>query len=187
MEALTTSTLAVAIAEIGDKTQLLALVLACRYQKPLLIAAGILLATVINHALAGTVGVWLQSWLDPDWLRWLLAASFFVMAAWMMIPDKADDTDSRFYRLGPFMATFILFFIAEIGDKTQIATTLLAARFVDDFWWVVAGTTLGMMAANLPVVLAGHKGSGRIPMHWVHGISALIFLVLGITTLWWPL
>ncbi|NHI01554.1 MULTISPECIES: TMEM165/GDT1 family protein [Oceanimonas] len=186
MEALTTSTLAVSIAEIGDKTQLLALILACRFRKPLPIIWGIFLATLINHALAGSVGIWIQSWLDPQWLRWLLALSFFAMAAWMLIPDKADDEDSRFYRLGPFVATFVLFFLAEIGDKTQIATTLLAARFVDEFWLVVAGTTLGMMVANLPAVLAGHKGAGRLPMHWIHGASALIFLVLGVTTLWWP-
>ncbi|AEY02143.1 hypothetical protein GU3_11940 [Oceanimonas sp. GK1] len=186
MEALTTSTLAVSIAEIGDKTQLLALVLACRFRKPVPIVFGIFLATLLNHALAGSVGVWIQGWLDPLWLRWLLAASFFAMAVWMMIPDKPDDEDSRFYRLGPFVATFVLFFLAEIGDKTQIATTLLAARFVDEFWLVVAGTTLGMMVANLPAVFVGHKGAGRIPMHWVHGVSALIFVALGVTTLWWP-
>ena len=148
---------------------------------------GIFLATILNHALAGSVGIWIQSWLDPFWLRWLLAASFFAMAIWMMIPDKPDDEDNRFYRLGPLMATFVLFFLAEIGDKTQIATTLLAARFVDEFWLVVAGTTLGMMVANVPAVLVGHKGAGRIPMHWVHGVSAVIFVALGITTLWWPI
>lgn len=185
MEALTTSTLAVAIAEIGDKTQLLALVLSCRFRKPLPIIVGILAATLLNHGLAGWVGVWVQQWLDPDWLRYLLAGSFFVMAFWMLIPDKLDDEDGTLRRYGPFITTFVLFFLAEMGDKTQLATVLLAARFVEDYWLVVAGTTLGMMAANVPVVLIGKKGAERIPMKWIHGASALLFLILGITTLWW--
>ncbi|PSJ48424.1 TMEM165/GDT1 family protein [Zobellella taiwanensis] len=185
MEALTTSTLAVAIAEIGDKTQLLALVLSCRFRTPVTIIAGILAATLLNHALAGWVGVWIQQWLDPDWLRWLLAGSFFAMAAWMLIPDKLDDEEGRFRRFGPFITTFVLFFLAEMGDKTQLATVLLAARFVEDFWLVVAGTTLGMMAANVPVVLLGKKGAERIPMKWVHSASAALFVILGMTTLWW--
>ncbi|MBM7455058.1 putative Ca2+/H+ antiporter (TMEM165/GDT1 family) [Oceanisphaera litoralis] len=185
MEALTTSTLAVAIAEIGDKTQLLALLLSCRFRKPLPIIVGILAATLLNHGLAGWVGVGVQHWLSPDWLRYLLATSFFAMAVWMLIPDKLDDEDTPLHRYGPFITTLVLFFLAEMGDKTQLATVLLAARFVDDFWLVVAGTTLGMMAANVPVVLLGKNGSERIPMRWVHGASALLFLVLGITTLWW--
>ncbi len=185
VEALTTSTLAVAIAEIGDKTQLLALLLSCRFRKPLPIITAILLATLLNHGLAAWLGVWLQHWLDPLWLRYLLAASFFAMAIWMLIPDKLDDESSGFRRYGPFLTTFVLFFIAEMGDKTQLATVLLAARFVEEFWWVVLGTTLGMMAANVPVVLLGKKGAERLPMAWVHGASALLFLTLGVTTLWW--
>ncbi len=185
LEALSTSTLAVAIAEIGDKTQLLALLLSCRFRRPVPIITGILLATLINHAMAGWVGAWLQHWLDPDWLRALLAASFFIMAVWMLIPDKLAEETGSFRRLGPLLTTFVLFFLAEMGDKTQLATVLLAARFVDGYWWVIIGTTLGMLLANVPVVIIGKKGAERIPLKWIHGLSAGLFIMLGITTLWW--
>ncbi len=142
-------------------------------------------AAAIEGRLAGWVGVWVQHWLDPAWLRYLLAGSFFLMAFWMLIPDQLDDEDGQFRRYGAFITTFVLFFLAEMGDKTQLATVLLAARFVDDFWLVVVGTTLGMMAANVPVVLIGKQGAERIPMKWIHGASALLFILLGITTLWW--
>jgi len=181
MEAFFVATGVVALAEMGDKTQLLALVLAARFRKPWPIVAGIFAATIVNHALAGAVGAFVTHWVGPDVLRWILGASFIAMAVWMMIPDKLDEeeagTRSHF---GVFGTTVLAFFLAEMGDKTQIATVMLAARFVHDYFGVVAGTTLGMMLANTPVVFLGERIMRRVPIKLVHGISAAIFLALGI-------
>lgn len=183
MEAFLISTGLVALAEMGDKTQLLALILAVRFRKPWPIVAGILVATFFNHALAGAVGAWVTTVLGPVWLRWILGLSFLAMAAWMLIPDKMDDDDvSRVPRWGVFGTTLVAFFLAEMGDKTQIATVMLAAQY--QAWaWVVAGTTLGMMLANAPVVWLGERMTRRIPIRLVHLVSAGIFLVLGLAVL----
>ncbi len=183
MEALLVSTGIVALGEMGDKTQLLALVLAARFRRPWPIIAGILVATLANHALAGFVGEWISRALGEQTLRWVIGASFLAMAAWMMVPDKLDDSDTPpSPRLGVFGSTLVAFFIAEMGDKTQIATVALAARYAE-LWAVVAGTTLGMMIANVPAVLLGDVVAKKVPMKLVHGIAAAIFVVLGIATL----
>src|SRR5574344_1216471 len=185
MEAFFFSTLVVALAEMGDKTQLLALVLAARFRRPWPIVWGILLATVLNHALAGAVGAWVVQWLGPDAMRWVLGLSFIAMAVWMLVPDKLDDEDGvrEHPGWGVLMTTTVAFFLAEMGDKTQVATVMLAAQY-QAFFWVVAGTTLGMLLANAPVVWWGDKLVRKLPIRWVHGISALIFLVLGVLALW---
>lgn len=181
MQTLLTATGLVALAEIGDKTQLLSLVLAARYRRPGPILAGILVATLANHALAGGLGVWLASLLTPTLLGGALAVSFLAMAVWMLIPDELDDVDAG-RRQSVFVATLIAFFLAEMGDKTQIATIALAARF-DDYLAIVAGTTLGMMAANAPAVLLGHQAAHRLPVRAVHAVAAGIFALLGVWTL----
>ena len=179
MDALLISTMIVALAEMGDKTQLLALVLAARFQKPWPIVAGILIATVANHALAGAVGVWITQWLGPDMLRWVLGLSFIAMALWMLVPDKLDDAGIKEHPgWGVLLTTTVAFFLAEMGDKTQVATVMLAAQY-QALVWVVIGTTLGMLLANAPVVWLGHKLVRRVPLRLVHGISAAIFAVLG--------
>ena len=181
MEAFLVATGVVALAEMGDKTQLLALLLTARFRKPWPIVLGIFAATILNHALAGAVGNYITRWLGPEVLRWILGGSFIAMAAWMLIPDKLDDDDAPgASHFGVFGTTLIAFFLAEMGDKTQIATVMLAARFTQDYVWVVAGTTLGMMLANAPVGWLGDKIVRRVPIKLVHGISAAIFLVLGI-------
>jgi putative Ca2+/H+ antiporter (TMEM165/GDT1 family) len=173
----------VALAEIGDKTQLLAFLLAARFKKPWPIIAGILAATLINHGLAGAVGAWITTAVSPGVLRWVLGISFIAMAAWTLVPDKIEDEESAVAgRLGVFGATFVTFFLAEMGDKTQIATVAMAARFADPVW-VVAGTTLGMLIADVPAVFVGDKLSARIPMRLVHGVAALLFALLGLATL----
>jgi putative Ca2+/H+ antiporter (TMEM165/GDT1 family) len=182
MEALLFSTLAVAIAEIGDKTQLLSLILAARYRRFWPIAWGILVATLLNHALAGWLGTLAASHIPEAALRWILVASLAAMAIWVLIPDKLDEENAPKPRFGPFIATAIAFFIAEMGDKTQIATVALAARY-DAFVAVVAGTTLGMMLANVPAVYLGDRIAKKVSMTLVHGVSALIFAVLGVLTL----
>ncbi len=183
MEALLVSTGVVALAEIGDKTQLLAFLLAARFKKPLPIILGILVATLVNHGLAGALGVWITSLIGQEALRWVLGISFIAMAAWMLVPDEVDEDGTEVMRgRGVFMATLVAFFLAEMGDKTQIATVAMAARFSDAVL-VVLGTTLGMMIANVPAVLLGDKLAGRIPMKLVHGIAALIFALLGVATL----
>lgn len=179
------STSVVALAEMGDKTQLLALLLAARFRKPVPILIAILLATTINHGLSAVLGQWLTTVLNPTVMVWVLAIGFIGMAIWMLIPDKLDDeTDSinRWQRFGVFGATFILFFLAEIGDKTQIATVALAARF-DSVFWVMLGTTVGMMIANAPAVFIGNKMADRLPIALIHKIGAAIFLIVGISTL----
>ena len=179
------STAIVALAEMGDKTQLLALLLAARFRKPVPILIAILAATLINHGLSAVLGQWITTVLSPEVLIWVLSLGFIGMAAWMLIPDELDDeTDSinKWQRFGVFGATFVLFFLAEIGDKTQIATVALAARF-DSILWVMLGTTLGMMIANAPAVFIGDKLADRLPISLIHKIAALIFLVVGVSTL----
>jgi len=184
MEAFLVATGVVALAEMGDKTQLLALLLAARFRRPWPIVAGIFVSTIINHALAGAVGNWITQWLGPEVLRWILGGSFIAMAIWMLIPDKLDDDDApAASHFGVFGTTVVAFFLAEMGDKTQIATVMLAARFTDAYAWVVAGTTLGMMLANAPVVWLGDRIVKRVPIKLVHSISALIFLGLGVFAL----
>ena len=210
MDALLISTMIVALAEMGDKTQLLALVLAARFQKPWPIVAGILIATVANHALAGAVGVWITQWLGPDMLRWVLGLSFIAMALWMLVPDKLDDAGIKEHPgWGVLLTTMLVpdylveacsdqralrglpprrsagMALAEMGDKTQVATVMLAAQY-QAFVWVVIGTTLGMLLANAPVVWLGHKLVRRVPLRLVHGISAAIFAVLGALALLAP-
>ncbi|MBX3585439.1 MAG: TMEM165/GDT1 family protein [Ramlibacter sp.] len=183
MEALLVSTSIVALAEMGDKTQLLALVLAARFRRPWPIVLGILVATLANHALAGAAGAWLTTMLGPDVLRWVLGGSFLAMAAWMLVPDKLDEDEATTApRFGVFGTTVVAFFLAEMGDKTQIATVMLAARY-DAYFWVVAGTTLGMMLANAPVVWLGDRITRRVPIALVHRISAAIFVALGVLAL----
>ena len=183
MEAFLVSTGIVALAEMGDKTQLLALILALRFRKPWPIVAGILVATIANHAMAGALGVWVTTLLGPDVLRWVLGGSFIAMAIWMLIPDKLDDQDSGAGpRFGVFGTTVIAFFLAEMGDKTQIATVMLAAQY-GAYAWVVAGTTLGMLLANAPVVWLGERVTRLVPIRIVHLSSALIFLGLGLWAL----
>lgn len=178
MEAFLVSTGIVALAEIGDKTQLLALVLAARYRKPAPIILGILAATLINHALAGAAGAWIASLVSPEAMRWILGLSFIAMAAWMLIPDRIEEEDRKPPRFGVFATTLIAFFLLEMGDKTQIATIALAAKY-PSLVGVVAGTTLGMMLANVPAVLLGEVAARRLPMRLVHGVAAAIFVVLG--------
>lgn len=183
MDAFLISTAVVAVAEIGDKTQLLALVLAARFRKPLPIILGILIATLANHGLAAWIGALVADWLGGEILRWILGLSFLAMAGWMLIPDKVDDDDTTTSnRFGPFLATLIAFFLLEIGDKTQIATVALSAKF-DNLLLVTAGTTLGMMLANVPAVLLGDVAAKKVPLTLVHGIAAVIFAVMGVLVL----
>ena len=180
MEALLVSAGVVALAEIGDKTQLLAFVLAARFKKPLPIVAGILCATIVNHGLAGAVGSLLMSTLNPGVLRWVLGLSFIGMAVWTLVPDEIEDEEAHLAkRFGVFGATLTTFFLAEMGDKTQIATAVLGARF-DSLVAVVAGTTLGMLIADVPAVFVGHLAAHRLPMRLVHLAAALLFVALGI-------
>jgi len=183
MEAFLISTGIVALAEMGDKTQLLSLVLAARFRKPWPIVWGILVATLANHALAGGLGAWATSLMGPPVLRWILGVSFLAMAAWMLVPDKLDDDDADVTpKFDVFGTTVIAFFLAEMGDKTQIATVMLAAEY-QSWVWVVAGTTLGMMLANAPVVWFGERITRLVPLTWVHRISAAVFVVLGLLVL----
>ncbi|PQA37072.1 TMEM165/GDT1 family protein [Amnimonas aquatica] len=182
MEAFLVSSGIVALAEIGDKTQLLAFILAARFRKPLPIILGILVATLANHGFAGAIGTWITGLASPELMRWVLGLSFIAMAVWTLIPDKIDDDTAAVTRFGVFGTTLIAFFLAEMGDKTQIATVALAAQY-QDFAMVVIGTTLGMMIANVPAVLLGERIAERMPVRLVHGIAALIFAILGIATL----
>ena len=182
MDAFLVSTAIVALAEIGDKTQLLAFLLAAKFRRPWPIVLGILVATLANHAFAAAVGTWLTTLMGPQTLRWVLGLSFIAMAVWTLIPDKLDEDDAKLPRFGAFGATLIAFFLAEMGDKTQVATVALAAQY-QMLVAVVAGTTLGMMIANVPAVLLGDRIAARMPVKLVHGIAAAIFLGLGIATL----
>lgn len=179
------STVIVALAEMGDKTQLLALLLAARFRKPAPILLAILLATLINHGLSAVLGQWVTTVIGPEILLWTVSIGFIAMAVWMLIPDElGDENDSinKWQKFGVFGATFVLFFLAEIGDKTQIATVALAARF-DSVFWVMLGTTLGMMLANAPAVFIGDKLAHKLPIELIHKIGAAIFLVIGVGTL----
>jgi len=179
MEAFLISTGIVALAEIGDKTQLLSFFLAARYKRPWPIVLGILVATLANHAFAGAVGAWISQLLGPDLLRWVLGLSFIAMAVWMLIPDELDDDTATRSRFGVFGTTLLAFFLAEMGDKTQIATVALAARY-DSLPAVVMGTTAGMMIANVPAVLVGERLAARMPVRLVHGLAAALFALLGV-------
>ncbi|MDN3638702.1 TMEM165/GDT1 family protein [Simiduia curdlanivorans] len=179
MEALLTSTLTVALAEIGDKTQLLSLLLAVRFHNKPAIIFGILVATLLNHAASAWFGTWLGQYLQSDWGNWLVGASFIALGLWLLVPDKADEADHRFDRYGAFMVSTVLFFLAEIGDKTQIATIALAAEF-QHLLWVTLGTTLGMLLANVPVVLAGERIMKIIPLATARIVAAIVFALVGI-------
>ena len=183
MEALWISTGLVALAEVGDKTQLLSLVLSARFRRPWPIVLGILIATLANHSAAAAVGAWVTNYMGPRLLTVILGVSFLAMAAWILVPDKLDEAGgARRLRAGVFCTTTILFFIAEIGDKTQVATVMLAARY-DALAWVVVGTTLGMMVANVPVVFCGEAIARWMPVRIVRRIAAAAFAVLGVVAL----
>ena len=183
MESLLVSTGVVALAEIGDKTQLLAFILAARFKKPVPIILGILLATIVNHGLAGALGAWITQTVSPEILRWVLGLSFIGMAIWTLIPDKIEEEETQVARrFGVFGATLITFFLAEMGDKTQIATVAMAAHYASPLM-VVIGTTMGMLIADVPAVFVGDKLASRIPMKLVHSIAAAIFALLGLATL----
>jgi putative Ca2+/H+ antiporter (TMEM165/GDT1 family) len=183
LESFLVSTGVVALAEIGDKTQLLAFILAARFKKPLPIVLGILAATIVNHGLAGAVGAWITASVSPGILRWVLGLSFIGMAIWTMIPDEIEEEETQVAkRFGVFGATLITFFLAEMGDKTQLATVAMAAHYGTPVT-VVAGTTLGMLIADVPAVFVGDKLASKIPMKLVHTIAAAIFALLGIATL----
>jgi len=183
MEAFLVSTGIVALGEMGDKTQLLALLLAARFRKPVPIVLGILVATLANHAAAGWLGGWIAGLMGPQLLRWVIGGSFLAMAVWMLIPDKLDDeVEGGGQRFGVFGTTVVAFFLAEMGDKTQIATVALAAQY-QDLAVVVAGTTFGMMLANVPAVILGDRIAHRMPVRLVHAVAAAIFAILGLATL----
>jgi putative Ca2+/H+ antiporter (TMEM165/GDT1 family) len=183
MEALLMSTGVVALAEIGDKTQLLAFVLAARFKRPMPIILGILAATIVNHSMAGALGAWITSVLSPETLRWVVGLGFLGMAVWTLIPDKIDDEDTQVKgRWGVFGTTLIAFFLAEMGDKTQIATVAMAAHYPNPVL-VVVGTTLGMLIADVPAVFVGDRFAKKIPMRLVHGIAAAMFAVMGVFAL----
>ena len=179
LDALFVSTFAVAVAEIGDKTQLLALVLAARYRKPWPIIAGILAATVLNHALAAWFGSLVSGWISPGVLRWGVVLSFAAVAAWALVPDKLDEDEVKPPRFGAFVATLIAFFIVEIGDKTQVATVVLAAQY-SPLWQVITGTTLGMAIANVPVVVLGSRFAAKLPLKAARYAAAAIFAGLAL-------
>jgi len=182
MEAFLVSTGVVALGEMGDKTQLLAMLLAARFKKPLPIVLGILIATLVNHAAAGLVGAWVAKALGPNVLRWVIGVSFIAMAGWILIPDEIDEADAGTSHFGAFATTVITFFLAEMGDKTQLATVALAARY-GDLVAVVAGTTCGMLISDVPAVFVGDRLARKVSMKLVHGIAAGIFALLGVLTL----
>jgi putative Ca2+/H+ antiporter (TMEM165/GDT1 family) len=182
VEAFLTSTTLVAIAEIGDKTQLLSFVLAARLRKPWAIIAGIFIATVLNHALAGSIGVWLAQLIAPQWLPWITGAVFMVFGLWALHPDSLDE-DPKIHPAGAFVTTTIAFFIAEMGDKTQFATVALGAQFQGALFAVVMGTTLGMMLANVPAVIVGEKLAKRLPLNLIRWIAAAVFIATGAVTM----
>ena len=183
LESLLISIGVVALAEIGDKTQLLAFLLAARFKKPFPIIGGILAATIVNHGLAGAVGAWITATVSPSVLRWVLGVSFLAMAAWTLIPDEIEQDEAKLAKgMGVFGATLVTFFLAEMGDKTQLATIALAAHYGTPVR-IVIGTTLGMLIADVPAVFVGEKLAKRIPMRLVHSIAAAIFAALGIATL----
>ena len=169
----------VALAEMGDKTQLLSLLLASRYRRPVPIISAIFFATIANHALAAWLGVEVAEYLSPEMLRWTIVVSFIVMAIWVLIPDKMDD-DERLVSKNPFIASFVAFFVAEVGDKTQIATSILGAQYSHGLVWVIVGTTIGMLLANIPIVILGKFSSDRLPLVLIRRITAVLFVALAI-------
>jgi len=179
MDAFFTSTVTVALAEIGDKTQLLSLVLATRFKNKWAIIAGILVATLLNHGVSAWLGNWIGQFFQSETGKLIVGSSFILLALWLLIPDKDDDIDSRFDQYGAFLVSTVLFFLAEIGDKTQIATILLGAQF-DSILWVTMGTTIGMLLANVPVVLAGEFIMQKIHMKFAHWIAAIAFALVGV-------
>lgn len=183
MDALITSSIAVFIAEIGDKTQLLSLFLVSRFARRSPIILGILVATLLNHGLSALLGAWVAEWLPANWLPWLVAGSFLVIALWLLIPDRDENEESGLLGLGAFAATTLMFFLAEIGDKTQIATVVLAARYQATFW-VIVGSTIGMLAANIPVILAGRWLMERLPLATARIAASGLFLALAAATVW---
>ena len=182
MHELLISTGIVALAEMGDKTQLLALLLSTQFRRPVPVILGMLVATLVNHAFAGAVGAWVAGIISPDILRWVLGGAFLAMAIWTLIPDKLDEDAPQSNQLGVFTATLVAFFLAEMGDKTQLATVALAAEY-HSLVWVVAGTSLGMMIANVPVVLLGEWIVQRIPVRKIHVVCALLFAIVGLVIL----
>ncbi|MBC7658691.1 MAG: TMEM165/GDT1 family protein [Chitinophagaceae bacterium] len=181
MEAIFNSFLIVALGEMGDKTQLLAFVLATRFKKPWAVLAGIFVATVANHLLAATAGQWISAHLPPQYLKIGLAVTFFAFAIWILVPDKIDD-DVKTYKFGAFLTTVVVFFLAEMGDKTQLATVALAARF-QSVVLVTVGTTVGMMLTDGLAVFFGEKVAARISMTWMHRIAAVLFVICGVLAL----
>lgn len=183
MDAFLFSTFSVALAEIGDKTQLLSFLLISRFRKPWPIIWAILIATLANHGIAAWLGAVAADWLQGEWLVWVVALSFIAVGLWILIPDKMEDEEeSAFSKYGAFVATLVLFFIAEIGDKTQVATVILGAQF-DALFWVVMGTTLGMLLANVPVVAIGHLAVDKLPLKWIRIGASSVFIVLGVWVL----
>lgn len=184
MQAFLISAAIVALAEMGDKTQLLSLLLAARFRRPVPIICAIFVATIVNHAFAGAVGAWIMNTLGADFMRWVLGLSFLAMAVWMLIPDQLDEDveETKLSQLGVFGTTLITFFLAEMGDKTQVATVALAARFAS-LPAVIAGTTVGMMLANVPAVLLGDRATAKLPIKLIHAIAAIIFALMGLLTL----
>ena len=182
MHAFLISLVTVALAEIGDKTQLLSLVLTTKFRNKWAIILGILASTLVNHAASAWLGGWLAQYLQSSIGKWLLGGSFIALGLWLLIPDKDDGDDSAMQKYGAFVTTTVLFFLAEIGDKTQVATVLLGAQY-DSVFWVTMGTTLGMLLANVPVVLAGNYLMQRMPMKLAHWIAALAFIVVGVVQL----
>lgn len=183
MESFLSSTLAVAVAEIGDKTQLLALFLVTKYGRPLTISLGVLLATLANHAISAWLGAWIGNQIPATYIPWIIATSFILVAIWLLIPDKEDDDLGRFGHFGPLIATCVLFFLAEIGDKTQVATVILAAKYQTETLWVIAGTTFGMLLATVPVIVAGKWLMARMPLEIARKSAFLLFISLAILTL----
>ncbi|GAA0783973.1 TMEM165/GDT1 family protein [Marinobacterium sediminicola] len=182
MDAFLPSTLAVAIAEIGDKTQLLTLFLTARFAQRNAIILGIFVATLLNHGLSAWLGAWLVQWIPENWVPWIIGLSFIAVGLWVLIPDKDDEDDAAVLKYGAFIATCVLFFIAEIGDKTQVATVILAARY-DSLFWVIMGTTIGMMLANVPVAYAGNWLMQRIPLNLARWSACGLFVVLGVLSI----
>ncbi|WP_258240815.1 TMEM165/GDT1 family protein [Pseudidiomarina homiensis] len=184
MEALITSTITVALAEIGDKTQLLSLLLVVRYRQKWPIIVGIVAATLINHFISAWFGQWFAGWLPTSYASMIIAVSFIAIGLWVLVPDKLEDDEADCGCYGALCATFILFFLAEIGDKTQVATVVLGAQYASVIW-VTLGTTLGMLIANVPVVLMGDKLMKYVPLNVVRYIAAAVFIILGLLGIWW--
>lgn len=184
MIALLNSFLLVFASEMGDKTQLLALVLTARFRKPWVILAGVFVATLLNHALASWAGAWLSAWLEPNTLRWVLAFTFFAFAAWILVPDKEEELKAS-GSAGAFLTTLVAFFLAEMGDKTQLATVALGARY-DDPWMVTIGSTLGMLGSNALAIFFGQKLLARIPMQWIRVAASVLFALFGLAVLFTP-